>query len=122
MSGFEQAKLALVQFTGLERDALHIYVSLIVFFGSCLLLRWKAWQIRPVLMVVLAALTGEVLDLAYQHEQAMPLLWAESAKDMVNTCMVPTILMLATRLSGGFRRQNTSETVSEEEPSSGDAS
>ena len=122
MSGFEQAKLALVQFTGLERDALHIYVSLIVFFGSCLLLRWKAWQIRPVLMVVLAALTGEVLDLAYQHEQAMPLLWAESAKDMVNTCMVPTILMLATRLSGVFRRQNTSETVSEEEPTSGDAS
>lgn len=122
MSGFEQAKLALVHFTGLERDALHIYVSLIVFFGSCLLLRWKAWQIRPLLMVLLAALTGEVLDLAYQHELGMQLLWAESAKDIVNTCMVPTILMLMARLSGVFRRQNASETVSEEEPSSGDAS
>ncbi|OJW68006.1 MAG: hypothetical protein BGO57_11590 [Sphingomonadales bacterium 63-6] len=121
MSGFEQAKLALVHFTGLERDALHIYVSLIVFFGSCLLLRWKAWQIRALLMVLLAALTGEVLDLAYQHELGMPLLWAESAKDIVNTCMVPTILMLMTRLSGVFRKQN-SEPVSEEEPSSEEAS
>ncbi|HZF45771.1 MAG TPA: hypothetical protein VEZ26_05520 [Sphingomonadaceae bacterium] len=115
MSGFQSAKLALVHFTGLERDALHIYVSLILFFGACLLLRWKAWQIWPVLLVLLAALIGELVDLHDQSELGMPLMWAESAKDVVNTCMVPTIVMLAARLSGLFRKDGASKPASEEE-------
>ncbi|MCB5424647.1 hypothetical protein H0274_05200 [Altererythrobacter sp. CC-YST694] len=121
MSGFEQAKLALVHFTGLERDALHIYVSLIVFFGSCLLLRWKAWQIRPLLLVLLAALIGEFLDLYNQSTLGQPLLWGESAKDMVNTCMAPAILMLMARLSGVFRKTGASEALDGEAASPGDA-
>ena len=37
MSSYQQAKIALVDATGLSRDALHIYVALVVFFGGCLL-------------------------------------------------------------------------------------
>lgn len=102
MISFQQAKIALVDFTGLERDALHIYVSLAVFFGACLIFRWKAWQVKPWLMVLLAALTGEVLDLCYQASTDMPLLWGESAKDIANTAMVPAIIVLAARFSGLF--------------------
>ncbi|KPL67462.1 hypothetical protein SZ64_04695 [Erythrobacter sp. SG61-1L] len=109
MSAVQQAKLALVDVTGLAKDALHIYVSLVVFFGACLIFRWKAWQVKPLLAVLLVAAFGEVLDLLDQYANDCPLMWGESAKDLVNTGMVPTILMLSARLSGIFRKDRAED-------------
>lgn len=109
MSPFQHAKLALVDMTGLAKDALHIYVSLAVFFGACLIFRWKAWQWKPWLLVLLAALAGEALDLRDQYAIGCPFEWGESAKDFVNTAMVPTILMLSARLSGLFRKDRADD-------------
>ena len=102
MSTFQQAKLALVDTAGLAKDALHIYVALIVFFLSCILFKWKARQWKPWLLVVLAALTGEALDIRDELAAAGPILWAESAKDIVNTLLVPTIILLAARYGRMF--------------------
>ena len=63
MSLFHQAKLFLIDTTGLDKDALHIHVSLILYLGSCLAFRWKAKQWMPWLIVLLAALAGEALDI-----------------------------------------------------------
>ena len=107
MNAFQQAKLFLVDTTALDKDALHIYVALIVFFGSCVIFRWKAWQWKPWLLVLLAATAGEALDLygnAAYDGAADP---AESVKDFLNTLLAPTVLMLAARYSrifDGFRR------------------
>ena len=104
MSPFQHAKLFLVDTTGLAKDALHIYVALIVFFGSCLLFGWKARQWKPWLLVLLAAVTGEALDLRDQLAGHTALLWHEGAKDLINTLMVPTIILIAARCSRMFKQ------------------
>jgi hypothetical protein len=103
MSPFQQAKLDLVTMTGLAKDALHIYVGLIIFFGSCLLFGWKARQWKPVLLVLLVALAGEAWDLrdALVYGSAIDL--AGSAKDIMDTVLAPAVLLLAARFSGIFR-------------------
>lgn len=102
MSLFQQVKLFLVDTTGLDKDALHIHVSLIFYLGSCLAFRWKARQWMPWLVVLLAALTGEALDIRDQLASPVPVDWAESVKDMVNTLLAPTLIMMAARLSPLF--------------------
>ncbi len=47
MTEFEAFKIFLVDHTGLAKDALHIYVSLAVYLGSCLIFRWKTRQWQP---------------------------------------------------------------------------
>ncbi|NTZ43087.1 hypothetical protein G7A66_08285 [Altererythrobacter sp. SALINAS58] len=39
---FQDIKIVLIDGTGLGKDALHIYVSLAVFFGSSLWFGWRA--------------------------------------------------------------------------------
>lgn len=103
MSHFQQAKIAVVNFTGLERDALHIYVGLAVFLICCLLFRWKARDVRPWLVAVVAAFAGEALDLRDAITYAMPVMIGESVKDIANTIAMPTIIFITTRLTGIFR-------------------
>jgi hypothetical protein len=103
MSPFQQAKLDLVEATGLAKDALHIYVGLIIFLGSCLLFGWKARQWKPLLLVLAAALAGEAWDLRDTLVYGATLDLADSAKDIVDTVLVPAVLLLATRFSGIFR-------------------
>ena len=47
MGLFQQSKLYLVENLHLARDALHIYVALIIFVGACLMFGWKARDWRP---------------------------------------------------------------------------
>jgi hypothetical protein len=104
MSAFQHGKFVVMSLTGLAKDALHIYVALIVFFGSCVLFRWKARDWKPWLLVLLAALAGEVMDLRDQAEfYHVAFKWGESVKDIVNTLMVPTMILLAARYSRLFR-------------------
>lgn len=44
---FQSFKMVLVEHTDLAMDALTIYVTQGVFFGSCLLFGWKARTRRP---------------------------------------------------------------------------
>lgn len=44
MTGFQQLKLWLASHLDLAKDALHIHVALIAFFGSMLLFGWRAGQ------------------------------------------------------------------------------
>lgn len=105
MSPFRQAKILITETTGLAEDALHIYVAVLVFLGSCLLFRWRATQWKPWLLVLLAALAGEGLDIRDQLAGAQPIDWHESAKDLLNTLMVPTAILIAARFSRIFGRE-----------------
>ncbi len=104
MSQFQRAKLWLVDTLHLAKDALHIYVALAVFFGACLLFRWKAWQWKKWLCVLAAALAGEAWDLANSFSHGEPPGLAASLKDLWNTLLVPTLLVLMARHSPIFRR------------------
>ena len=104
MSEFQEAKMWLVENLHLGKDALHVYVALAVFFGACLLFRWKASQWKPWLCVVAAALAGEAWDLGDAFRNGDPLDIPASLKDLWNTLLVPTIVMLLARYSGVFGR------------------
>ena len=94
----------LVENMHLAKDALHIYVALGVFFGSCLLFGWKASQWRPVMAVLAVALAGESWDLYDTLAAGEAAAFGSHAKDLVNTLMLPTIIMLIARHSRVFRR------------------
>ena len=102
MSEFQQAKMWLAETLHLGKDALHVYVALLVFFGACLLFRWKAWQWNPWLCVLGIALAGEVWDLGDSFVGGARLDFAASLKDLWNTLLVPTLLVLLARYSPVF--------------------
>lgn len=104
MNPFQQSKFYLVEHLHLARDALHIYVALIVLFGSCALFGWKVHQWRPWLLVLLAAFVGEVLDIQGMPGPFESAIGRENVKDILNTMAVPTLLLIAARYTNVFAR------------------
>lgn len=104
MNPFQQSKFYLVEHLHLARDALHIYVALIVLFGSCILFGWKVHQWKPWLLVLLAAVVGEVLDIREMPGPFESAIGRENVKDILNTMAVPTILLIAARYTKLFTR------------------
>lgn len=97
-------KLVAVDLTGLAKDALHIYVALVVYVASCLLFGWKTWQWRTLLPVLLVALANEANDIRHNLEiEKDPYLWS-SVHDMINTMLLPGLLLVMSRWTGIFAR------------------
>ena len=81
-----------------ERDALHIYAALIVQLAACFLLKRPLGSWLPWLIVLLAELANEGLDLLLEKEPFIHE-WqiVGSIHDLVNTMILPTILLLLAR-------------------------
>ncbi len=95
-------KNGVVSATGLEKDALHIYVGISVYLLSVILLRpiFKKYSIKAfiaLIMVTCIALLGEYLD-NRQTITELGLAGIESAElmasihDIINTCMLSYVL------------------------------
>jgi hypothetical protein len=97
MSPFQHAKLALVGFAGLPKDALHIYAGLIVFLGAAALFRRPLSSWLPLGAVLLAALAGELWDVIDTHNAREPIHWWRNWHDVWNTLFWPAVLFLLAR-------------------------
>ena len=98
MSAFQSAKLAIVSFLSLPKDALHVYVGLIIFLGAMVTLRKPMRSLVPWLVVLLLALAGEMWD-GYDDLRSLGHLRpAASWHDIWNTLFWPTALLLLARL------------------------
>lgn len=106
---FQTIKTAIVSVTGLERDALHIYVGLGVFLLTSLLFygQRKRWFIAW-LAAVAAATLGEVLDRRDQLALSHHWDWPASLHDLLNTGFWPTVLMLLLTYSRFFTNRERS--------------
>lgn len=102
MSVLQQAKLFIVEHVHLAKDALHIYVALAVFVGACLLFGWKARDWKPWLLVLLTAIIGEAWDIRDSLSSNDPIYPWANWKDIWNTMLLPTVLMLTARFSSIF--------------------
>ncbi|MEJ6066691.1 hypothetical protein MT378_02920 [Psychrobacter sp. 16-Bac2893] len=110
-------KNGVVSATGLEKDALHIYVGISVYLLSVILLRpiFKKYSIRAfiaLIMVTCIALLGEYLD-NRQTITELGLAAIESAElmasihDIINTCMLSYVLYGLTMWTKIFQSINT---------------
>lgn len=106
-SVFQDIKTYIVSFTGLERDALHIYVGIGVFLITSLLFKNHRYRWFIALFVVIAAASmGEVLD---RHDQLIIdkyWYWQGSVHDIVNTCFFPTLFTLILTFTHFFERNS----------------
>lgn len=89
---FEQMKVLIVDFTGLNADALHVYFGLVFFFLMAIPyrhrgLRW--WMLLPTLII---SILTEVLDRRYQLSLLGVWSWSQSVHDIVNTNLIPVVL------------------------------
>jgi hypothetical protein len=97
MSPFQSFKHDVVQFAGLSKDALHIYVGLIVFLAVVAIARKGLRSTVALLAVLGVAVVGEVLDLRDEMRLREHLNWWASVHDLVNTCFWPLMLWLLAR-------------------------
>ena len=97
MSGFQLAKLALVDALGIAKDALHVHFGLAIFLGLALAFRRPLSNWLPLAGAVCAALAGEIWDLLDTYRAGDPLAWRASWRDVVNTTLWPCLLFLRAR-------------------------
>ena len=104
MSAFQNSKLWLVGTLGLPKDALHIYVGLILFLGTAALLRRPLRSPLPILVVILAALAGELWDIIDTRNADATIFWARNWHDIWNTSFWPLVLYLLARFTRVLKR------------------
>ena len=105
MLWFQQSKIALVGFLNLSKDALHIHLALLVFFGAMLIFRWRANQWKPWLLVLGVVVVGEACDIYGTYMGMDVVFWAESRKDILNSMAWPTLILLLARATRSFGKR-----------------
>ena len=96
-SPLQAVKLWLVQHVHLAKDALHIYVALILLFGSALLFGWRLASWRPWLLVAAVAVAGEVWDVRDSVTYGTPVVLSANVHDLWNTLFWPSVILLLAR-------------------------
>lgn len=103
-SALQAAKLWLVGHIGLAKDALHIYVALIVVIAVLAVFRWRLGSAKPLLLVLLVALAGEAWDIRDSLTHHMPLDFGANWHDIWNTLFWPIVLTGLARWTPLLRR------------------
>lgn len=94
---FEARKMSLIDATGLDKDALHIYFGLTLFLLIRLTWRWRGGWAVAWLAVLAMACGGEWLDMAAEMSRSALQPDAAHWHDIWNTMFWPTILLLVGR-------------------------
>jgi hypothetical protein len=102
----QATKHAIVTATGLEKDALHVYVGLTVFFVVAVLFKKSLRSLWPCLVVLAVAIAGEILDMRDDLASLGYWRWKASLHDLVNTQFWPVVILLLARFSRLFRGSN----------------
>ena len=97
-SSFVQSlKLDIVAFTGLSKDALHVYLGIGVWLLAAALFRRSITNLRPWLAVLLVACVVEGFDAFDDWVQLGRWRWRASLHDVANTLFWPTVLAVLAR-------------------------
>ena len=106
-SAVQSLKLAIVELTGLSKDALHVYVGLAIFLAVAAISRKPLRSIVPWLAVLVVAIAGEVVDMIDDLSNLGHWRWDASLRDVLNTLFWPTVLWLLGRRGVLFAWKNT---------------
>lgn len=97
VSLFEARKISVLEATGLDKDALHIYFGLALFVLVRLIWRWRGGWFAAWLAVLAMACGGEWLDLTAEYNRSAIQPDAAHWHDIWNTMFWPTVLLLVGR-------------------------
>lgn len=97
MMDYTGLKDLIEHYSGLERDALHIHLALLIYILVAVLFRRSRHSLVPWLAVFGVALANEAHDLWLDQSGGPAWMMGESLKDLWNTMMWPTVLMLVGR-------------------------
>src|SRR5688572_2240596 len=97
MSSLQEAKLAILAFVDLPKDALHIYVGLFVFLAAAAVARRPLSNWLPLAAVLVAALAGELWDVIDTRNAGRTIRWWGNWHDIWNTLFWPAMLFLLAR-------------------------
>lgn len=94
-----QIKQQVVLFTGLHMDALHVHVGVLAQLLVALILRRSVASLWPWLLLLVAAGANEWFDLTYEiwPPAERERQYGESIRDIWNTMLIPTMLLLLSR-------------------------
>ncbi len=108
-----QIKQTAVLLTGLDMDALHVHVGILAQIGVALAIRRTLASPWPWLALLAALLINEYYDITYEiwPPDARERQFMESVRDIWNTMLMPTLLLLLCRFAP---RLFTKATVPEE--------
>ncbi|HEX6638099.1 MAG TPA: hypothetical protein VF033_10625 [Steroidobacteraceae bacterium] len=93
----QSLKLDIVAFTGLSKDALHVYVGIGVWLLAAALFRRSIATLRPWLAVLAVAVGIECFDAFDDWVDLGRWRWRASLHDVLNTLFWPTVLALLAR-------------------------
>ena len=111
-----ELKIWIVDFVGLERDALHVYFGVLLQLTVALFCRRGIASLWPIFVVLGLESFNEYMDLTSTiHDGGIEeASWHESRKDLLNTMALPLILMFSAslfpRLNPFGRRTKSAET------------
>jgi hypothetical protein len=97
-SAYQLLKLRFLAVVPLAKDAAHIYIGFACFLLAVTLLRIDAGSLRALLPGLVVSLLLEIPDLRDGLVSTGHLRWAASLKDVVNTNLIPLVLVLLFRL------------------------
>lgn len=94
---FEERKVSVIEASGLDKDALHIYFGLALFLFIRLVWRWRGGWLVAWLAVFAMACGGEWLDMTAEVSRSSIQPDAAHWHDIWNTMFWPTVLLLVGR-------------------------
>jgi hypothetical protein len=90
-SNYQLFKLGWLAILPLTKDAIHIYIGFLCLLLALILFRRKLSSFQALIPGLIVSVLMEVLDLRDGYD------WLASAKDLVNTNLIPFVLVLLAR-------------------------
>lgn len=88
--------------SGLDMDSLHVHIGVLAQIAVAFVLRRRLSSVWPWLAVAAAVLANEVYDFQYEKWPTRWQQFLESVKDVWNTLLLPTLLLLLARFTPGL--------------------
>jgi hypothetical protein len=98
MMSWYEAKMFIEHASAVSSDALHVLLGVLVWLLIALLLRKPASSLPPMLVLLGLIAFNELVDLWVEQWPSLAMQLGESAKDVLLTMTLPTVLLFAVRL------------------------
>ncbi|WP_106639872.1 hypothetical protein [Allosphingosinicella vermicomposti] len=103
---YADIKIFVEAYTGLERDALHVHLALLLYLLAMFIFRQTRRSRLPWLVVLAVELLNEMFDIRRAQMGGSPIAWDEGLKDLWNTMLWPTVLLVIGRYTTLFEHRS----------------